>query len=408
MKKSSVNLNYKWKILALLVLTYIFVIAIPTMSMSVLAHEISVELELSVVQVGIVWGIGAFPGIVTGLLGGAIGDKIGPKKVIIFSTLMIGLLGAVRGFAPTFISLTLISFFLGAVMPILIMNGTKTCGIWFPSHLLGLANGFLSAGMAFGFLVGSLTSATFLSPLLGGWRIVLVLYGIIGMLTCIPWFFTQSSPEVSPIKRRNEQTIWQSIIYISRLKNIWLLGFTLLGFGGCIQGVLGYLPLYLRSMGWDALHADGALATFHSVSMLSVLPIAILSDRLNLRKPLMKIAFIMVISGMVSLSFASTNLVWFGVLIAGMVRDAFMAIFFTVLIETKGIGPSYAGTATGFALAISGIGNLLAPPLGNSFVTFSPQAPFIFWALLSLLGLVCLTRIKSEHHSIRSTTFANG
>lgn len=53
------NPNYKWYILALVVLTNMFVIAIPQMGMSVLAKEISNDLGLSLVQVGIIWGAGS-------------------------------------------------------------------------------------------------------------------------------------------------------------------------------------------------------------------------------------------------------------------------------------------------------------------------------------------------------------
>ena len=59
--------NYKWYILMLVVLTDMFVIAIPLMGMSVLAKEIADDLKLDLVQVGIIWGVGALPGIVSSL-----------------------------------------------------------------------------------------------------------------------------------------------------------------------------------------------------------------------------------------------------------------------------------------------------------------------------------------------------
>ena len=40
-----------------------------------------------------------------------------------------------------------------------------------------------------------------------------------------------------------------AVSHVLQLKNVWLLGFTLFGVGGCIQGVLGYLPTYLRDIG---------------------------------------------------------------------------------------------------------------------------------------------------------------
>lgn len=389
-----IKINYKWYILALVVITNITVVAIPSMGMAVLAEEIAQDLGLSLVQVGIVWGVGALPGIITGLLAGAIGDKIGPKKILIVGSLLTGLVGAARGLASNFISMVVVVILLGALIPFIIMNGLKTNGLWFPSRQLGLANGLSSMGMAFGFLTGSMLSATLLSPLLGGWRQVLILYGVLGAFLSIPWILVPPPPQRQSAVDEGDISIRQAITHVAGLKNIYLLGMTLFGVGGCIQGVLGYLPLYLRTIGWDALHADGALSAFHTISMIFVLPIARWSDRLGSRKRLLLIAGSMIIAGSGLLSVASGALIWGAVLMAGLVRDAFMAIFLTMVIETEGVGPAYAGTASGLVIAISGVGNFLAPPLGNSFAEYHPGAPFAFWAVLAVLGVICLSQIS--------------
>jgi len=250
-------------------------------------------------------------------------------------------------------------------------------------------------GMAFGFLLGWLLSVTILSPLLGGWRNVLIAYLLIAALLSIPWFFTHVSPpgQAAAGQRRS---IRQTVLHVARTKNIWLLGLTLFGVGGCVQGILGYLPLYLRDAGWQPLSADGTLSAFHTVSMICVLPIALWSDRLNSRKQLLFAAGMSVAIGAGLLSLVSGWLVWPAVLLAGFVRDAFMAVFMTMVIETDGIGPAYAGTATGFTTGISGIGSFLAPPLGNSLASLTPGAPFALWSVLAILGLLCLSRVSGR------------
>jgi len=170
--------QYKWFILILASLTNALVSAAPSMCLPVLFQEISGELNLNLVQVGAIWGISALPGIVTVLIGGTLGDRFGPKRILIITCLLAGLTGALRGLVQDFSMLVATTFLLGALTPIVVMNNIKACGIWFPRHQLGLANGFLSMGMALGFLVGSMTSATWLSPWLGGWRNVLIFAGI--------------------------------------------------------------------------------------------------------------------------------------------------------------------------------------------------------------------------------------
>lgn len=391
--------RYKWYILTLSILTNMFVVAIPAMGMSVLAKEIAQDLHLSLVQVGIVWGIGSLPAILVSLFSGAVGDKVGPKRVLIVSSLLGGLLGAARGLTNEFLSLIVVVILLGALIPFVSINNIKTVGQWFPPHQLGLANGLISMGMALGFLLGSLFSATTFSPLLGGWRNVVIAYGVIGASFSIPWLFVRTLPSHHHAVGQNV-SMRAAVSHVFKLKNVWLLGFTLFGVGGCIQGVLGYLPTYLRDIGWEAVRADGALSAFHTVSMIFVLPVAIWSDKLGARKYLLLSAALMVALGSGLLSFASGVWIWVAVLMAGFVRDAFMAIFMTMVIETDGVGPIYAGTATGFAMAISGLGNFIAPPLGNSLAVFWPGAPFALWAGLTVLGMVCLSLVKERSTNV--------
>ncbi len=72
------------------------------------------------------------------------------------------------------------------------------------------------------------------------------------------------------------------------------------------------------------------------------------------------------------------------------------AIFTTMTIESEHVGPLYAGTAVGFAFAFSSAGNLVAPPVGNSLATLWPGAPFAFWAMLAVLGFVCLAMVRER------------
>ncbi|MDO8971808.1 MAG: MFS transporter, partial [Saprospiraceae bacterium] len=269
----------------------------------------------------------------------------------------------------------------------------------FSKKELGLASGVISMGMALGFMIGSLVSATVLSPMLGGWRNVLILYGVIAMAFSIPWYFSKNRT-----RRENETSsanttlsIKETMLTAIRVRNVWLLGLAILGVGGCIQGTLGYLPLYLRGQGWTSANADGALATFHLISLIFVMPIALLSDRIGSRKKILLTATGLILLGVGLLSFVQGFSIWIAVLMAGMVRDGFMAVFMTMIIETEGVGPRLAGTATGLVMVFSGISNLIAPPWGNSLASISPGLPFLFWASLTLFGLIGLYLAREKN-----------
>ncbi len=380
--------GYRWYVLILGAVTNMLLIAIPSMCMPVLFEEIGQDLNLSLVELGLIWGIGSLPGIVTVLLGGALSDQFGPKRVLTITCLLAGAAGAARGLATDFVTLTMTVILFGFLASAVPMNVIKTCGLWFPRRQLGLATGVASMGMALGFMLGSLISATVLSPWLGGWRPVVVLYGVLGMALCVPWYFTRPAPAAPGVTADTpRKSFAQTLVHVAHIRKLWLFGLAIFGIGGCIQGALGYLPLYLRGQGWPEASADGALSLFHLTSMIFVIPIAVTSDRLGARKKILVLAALMVITGIGLLSVVTGGAVWAAVSVAGMVRDGFMAIFLTMIIETEGVGAIYAGTASGLVMIFSGLGNVLAPPLGNSLAATAPGLPFAFWAALAVVGL---------------------
>jgi MFS family permease len=390
--------NYRWYILALAALTGTLTVAAPTMCLPVLFKEIAKELDLSLVQIGLVWGLGALSSILTGLVGGAISDRLGARRTLYLTCLLIGPAGASRGLANDLVTLAATIFLFSLMSPMIMMSVTKTCGVWFSQRQLGLANGTVAMGLAFGFMVSSMISATLLSPWLGGWRNVLFLYGAVAMIASIPWYLSRPVPdsvEVS-VGETDQISLRQAIAHVARIRNMWLLGFVILGIGGCVEGTLGYLPLYLRELGWPEAAADGALSTFHAASMIFVVPIASWSDRLGVRKRVLMAAALMLITGVGLLAVVDGAAVWGAVSIAGLVRDGFMAVFITTLIETEGIRTTYVGTAMGLVMIFSGLGRLIAPPLGNSLADISPGLPFIFWASLAAVGFLVLCLVREE------------
>jgi MFS family permease len=152
--------------------------------------------------------------------------------------------------------------------------------------------------------------------------------------------------------------------------------------------MLGFLPLYLRGLGWEPAIADSTLASFHAVSMLSAIPIAMLSDRVGSRRSVLMAAALLIGIGTGLLGFADGALIWVAVLIAGFARDGFMATTMTSIIEVKGIGARFAGSAIGLNMSVMGVANVFAPPIGNWLAKFGSGPPFLFWASFAFLGFM--------------------
>ena len=231
---------------------------------------------------------------------------------------------------------------------------------------------------------------------------MLLFYAVLAVIVGVLWAFTRSEPTsdgqaAAPTERLS---LRDSLLRVGRLRNVWLLAVAMFGIGGAIQGSLGYLPLYLRNEGWEQGAADSALASFHFASLLFTLPLTMLSDRLGRRRPLLLVAALMITVGFGLLSVAQGIFVWLAVICAGIMRDGYMATLMTLIIELRGIGPAFAGTATGMIMAISLIGAVVAPPIGNRLEAIGAGVPFLFWAALALVGWVALTAVREERRSL--------
>ena len=382
------SLSYKWLVLALSTFTFTFVVAIPQMSLPVMFYEISAELGLSLVQVGWIWGIGAVLGILVGIVGGPIGDRFGPRRTLAVACILMGIAGSARGLSNSFAMLAFTTLITGFAQWSIPMNVHKTCGIWFSKEQLGMANGVVSVGMALGFLLGSLLAATVFSPMLGGWRNVIFLYGAVAIMFGMFWWFSQEKAGDEDKNINQMVTFQEAIRHVMSLRNVWIFCIATAGVSGCVNGVLGFLPLYLRDLGWKPAIADSTLASFHAASMLFAVPIALLSDRVGSRRGLLMAAALLIGTGTSLLGFTSGLLISIAVFLAGISRDGFMAITMTAIIEEEGIGARFAGSATGLNMSVMGIANVFAPPIGNWLSKFGSGLPFFFWAFLVFSGFV--------------------
>jgi MFS family permease len=397
-KKSSSK--YGWYIIALGSLTHVFVAAMPITCMSVLFPEIGFELGFTQAQQGYVWSLLPLGGILVALPGGMLGDRFGVKRVLIIGCVLAGLTGALRGISGDFTTLAVTSFIFGIFVAVVPLNVHKLASIWAPSKRVGLANGILSMGMAVGFTISAYISAAWLSPALGGWENVLYLFGAISVSLAVLWCFTRSAPHQSETPEHSVKMVpfKEAFLKVVRMKRIWLLTLVLLGQAGCVSSMLGYLPAYLEGpRAWAATTGRGPVTVFHLMSAFFTVPLAFLSDRIGSRRKVLLPALALTSIGVGFLAIPNDTSIWPLMLIAGITRDGFMAVFITMAIETKGIGSAYAGTALGVIFTMERVGRFFFPPLGGYLAdNVNPELPFVFWGALAAIGFVVLYFLKDQ------------
>jgi MFS family permease len=356
--------------------------------MPVLFKEISDDLGLSLLQVGTIWGMLGLASLITGLAFGLITDRFGTRLTLGTFCLLQGIAGALRGISGGFTSLAIVMLLFGFFCVPLTFATHKAAGEWFSGRQLGLANGILAMGIGVGATVGSMISATVLSPLFGGWRNLMFVFGAIAVVISLLWFQSRRNPyHEKAASSTGTVPFRQALSHVIHIRAAWLLILAQMCIAGSRAGFSGYLPLHLRLVGWPPVNADGAMATLSAVSVVGVIPLSLLSDRLGLRKVVMYPAILLTIIGLGLLSVFTSGIVWLAVIMVGIFQELLAAIMITMIMETEGIGTVYAGTALGLSTSVSGLGGFFSPPLGNGLAEINQSFAFIFWAAIDVAAL---------------------
>ncbi len=394
----------KWAIWLLMLTSASLTSAAPRMALAVLFPEIAQDLQLNLVQIGLIWGTETLTGIVASVLGGSLSDRYGARASLVTGCVLAGLFGLARSYAPNFAVLLATSFLMGPFLALIPINLHKAGAQVFPRHQLAIANGGVSLGMAFGFMAGAFAAATYLSPALGGWQPVLRLAGGTSVLIGLLWALLPRRTGVANVNQRTLQVgMRQSILHVWRIRDVRFICLGVVGYGACVEGTLGYLPLYLRDIGWLESRADLALTTFHTASMVATIPLTLLSDRWRNRQGFLVLAACLLAAATASVPLLPGSALFVAMLAGGLMRDAFMSIFITRLMESPGVGPAYAGVALGLAMTGLRLGGALSPPTGNALATYGAGVPFLFWTLFCILPILVLARLPDPSPEPQTT-----
>lgn len=387
--------SYRWVMLTLCALTPLCVITLPNMSLPPLFAAISRDLNLSLVEIGVIWGMVSFAGIFFALIGGTLGDRFGTRATLVTTCFLTGVFGLTRGFAVDFTTLLLAALSFGIFQSIIPVMLFKLVRRWFPPEQLGMASGVISAGFAGGLMLGPLLSTSVILPTLGGWRQVLIFYGAAAIAVSLLWMLVHPVDRDAATRQLPRISLIESLRHVVRLRSLWILGFGGLGINACIQGFSGYLPTYLKTVGWADLDADRALAAFFLTSLIAVVPLSILSDRLRLRRGFLIAAALVLSIGIGSLSVIEGALIVLVIAATGFVFDSFMAILNATVLEVEGLSDLYAGTAIGFATMIRNLGGTFSPPVGNALTAIGLSVPFLFWGAMGLFAVIMFAFLRT-------------
>ena len=222
----------KWALWALMIGTACLATAAPRMALAVMLPEIREQLELSLLQTGLIWGADVLTGVVSSVLGGTLSDRYGARTSLVVACIGTGLFGMARGLVPEFGWLLACSFLTGPFINLIPLNLHKAGAQFFPRRQLSISNAGVSLGMAAGFMLGAITAATYLSPWLGSWRMVLALFGSLGILSGCVWLLIPKRTGVDRVAEHAAgHNFTAGLQHVAKLPDIRLMTLANFGYG---------------------------------------------------------------------------------------------------------------------------------------------------------------------------------
>jgi NNP family nitrate/nitrite transporter-like MFS transporter len=356
------------------------------------ASEVIKDLGLTIVAWGTLWSAVSLGALLFAIIGGALGDRFGIRPIAGLGIVLMGTLLLLRATATGFATMYVWMFLFGAVLSLTFPNVPKALGMWFPPEEFGLANGITLAGYGSGAALAGLFSPMLLK-LLGGWRGLTLLFGILSIVLGIFWLLTvRDRPQAAGSE--NQVGLIEAMSQVLKVRDVWLLaGCYLFLLGGYI-GFIGYAPTYFATVRGMTPAATGVVISgFLWAAVVGTFLLPTLSDRVGLRKIFYFPGILANGIFVVLMAYTLGASLWMATLLAGFVAGA-GAIAFVVPLEMEGVGPVLAGSAVGVAATAGNLGGFISPIIGMRLVNAEPTAGFIFWGGCYVLSALLFLLIK--------------
>lgn len=365
------------------------------MVMSVAVVSIKEEFNLDAAAVGAILSSFFLSYAIMQIPGGWLTDKLGSRRVLIWSIIVWSVFTVFTGFAWSLISLLVIRFLFGLGQGGYPSASQKGMADYFPRDERPKASAYLMSSNYFGMALAPLVAAPMI--LFMGWRNMFYVIGLLGILLTIAfWVYFKPKESTAPLK--DNSVPMKELLMNSGLWKITVMWFA----AGIVNwGLSSWIPSYLmEARGMDLL-SMGFYAALPGISTgVTMLFSGWLLDRFfnNLEK--YYAAFGMLMSGIfLYMMFTSTSIV------AAMVYLNLCMIFksfaFTVAfaLPHKIMSKQVIGSAMGVINMGAQAAGFISPLVMGFIITLTGSYNGAFWFLIacSAISIIAALSIKKNN-----------
>lgn len=319
------------------------------------------------------------------IVSGFFSGKLGYKKSIFFSLLLLSLVTFLIPLADNFFLLYIFAFVLGFSVGLYIPSAITLITEYYSEKNWGKAIAIHDTGAS---------TAIFATPLIAlfllhffQWRGIFTVYGCIFLACSIVFYFSASEVKIS----EQPKTMFRGII---KMRSLWLMAIIWIFGAGANLGVYAIVPLYLtKELQLSIEYANTILGISRLVSIGVAIACGFLIDRFNLRKIMFTMLAVTgiftALMGITPVGYIGTVLLLQALCVTGFFPVGLVAIARTFSREMR-------GPATGVIISMSMVsgGGIMPYLLGVSGDLYSFRLGIVILGILVTLASMLVFRLK--------------
>ena len=389
---------YRWAVLGGVWLAY-SCFGMTVVTLAPLVGVIGADLGMNHAHMGTVLGAWQLVYIASAVPLGMLLDRIGPRRAMLLSILIMAASGALRGVAVDHASLFLAVAVFGLGGPLISIGAPKVISLWFEGKERGFAMGVYMTGPTLGgVLVLSLTNSVMMPALGGEWRAVMLAYAGFVAAVGLAWLAITAHPACRAMEsrlaaepRQSQLRMFAELLRVPAVRVVLAMSIGIFFFS---HGLNNWMPEILRSHGmaaatagfWASIPAAVAIAT-----SLTVPRLATPTRRLWILLALVLAGF----TATLMLHGTEGPVLATGLILQGIARGGMMTVAILTLIEIPEVGSRRTGLAGGLFFSAAEVGGVLGPvsigvmsEMTGNFTAALQMMTGVCVALVVLLGVL--------------------
>ncbi|WP_435140445.1 MFS transporter [Pseudopelagicola sp. nBUS_19] len=383
---------------------YSFGVAIA--SMAPLVGEIRADIDVNNTMMGLILGAWPITYILCAIPCGMMLDRLGARRMLAISTLIMATSLMVRSLADTPLELFLAVALFGAGGPMISVGAPVVIAKLYDGKARATAMGLYVTGPYLGGLVALAITNSVIMPLTAqSWRGVMVVYAGLVLLTGVLWLLVSARRAddigAQPGGKKYNLSAFAKIVAVPQVRLILAMS---VGVFFLNHGLNNWLPEILRSYGFSPVAAGYWASLPPAVGILGVLVIPRLATP-ERRLLVMACLFGAMLVASLLLRSDQPALLASGLMLQGLARGSMMTVAIMLLMETPGVPSERLGLAGGMFFTAAEIGGVLGPVTLGTLAHWTGGFGVPLWAVTFVcMALFAVLSVLSRNTISASAT----